>query len=201
MFCIKCGEEIQVGQKFCVACGTPVAGSAPTDKTDEEVPERNASESGISVTAKSGVLPAIGVILLKVVAIVLKCAKVIVPLLLVFWIVSAILGSDMEKQSKQYLKETIQEEVLEKHHWNDYIALDKVKDVVVREDPPRSGKWKGTANVTFKTKCGDRKSATVGYEFSVTRTSDKQLLIHVHAEDGFVEIIWGLLESAGWLGD
>lgn len=200
MFCIKCGEEIQVGQKFCVACGTPVAGSAPTDKTDEEVPERNASESGISVTAKSGVLPAIGVILLKIVAIVLKCAKVIVPLLLVFWIVSAILGLDMEKQSKKLLKETIQEQLLEEHGWDKYIALDKIEDFVAKEEPPRSGKWTGTANVTYKTKRGDKKSATIRYEFTVNRKGDK-VGIECEAEDGVAAKLYVLLKSAGYFKD
>lgn len=193
MFCIKCGKEIQEGQKFCMACGTPAAGSEPTDKTDEAVTGGNASATGISVTEDSGVL-------LKLVALVLKSAKVIVPLLLIFWIVAAILDLNMEKQSKQFLKETIQEKLLEGHGWDQYIALDKIEDFVAKEDPPHSNKWIGTANVIFKTKRGDKKSATIGYAFTVTRKGD-ELGIECDAEDGFVAKLYDLLRNAGYFGN
>lgn len=221
MVCEKCGKETQEGQKFCTVCGTPVAGSGPTGKADEAVTGRNASATGILAAVEPfgrkvketvlpkfrtmlpeirGVLLAIWVILLKILRFVLKRAKIIATLVVIVWIVSLIAGSGMEKQSKKHLKETIQEELLEENEWDKYIAVDKIEDFEIKKDPPNGNKWMGTANVKFKTKRGDRKSTTIGYEFTITETDDGWLL-ECEADDLIGTRLVDLLESAGYFDD
>ena len=218
MICSKCGKEIQEGQKFCVACGTPVAGSESADKSDEAVSGQNApATSNLAVPkpfwrkVKEALLPKKPTLLskiwrvllwiyviipLRIVVFLLKKAIIFVPLFMIVWFVSRS-GSDMEKQSKQFLKETIQENLLEENDLGKYIALDKIEDVVVKEDPSKSGKWTGTANVTYKSKRGKKKSATIGYEFTVTRKGD-EWEFEGEAEDGIDAKFLDLLESAGY---
>ena len=39
MFCIKCGAEIQEGNRFCIHCGTPVAGNPASESPKAESPK------------------------------------------------------------------------------------------------------------------------------------------------------------------
>ena len=52
MFCKKCGNEIQTGQKFCIRCGTPVS----TDVKETVKPQKKETVNNITARKIQNIL-------------------------------------------------------------------------------------------------------------------------------------------------